>query len=172
MMPMTPSGTRTRWILQAIRPLPLGRRGADRIGQRHDVLDASWPSPRTRSLIERQPVEQRAAQLRGSRRRHVARIGREDRARRRRGSPPAAADERGVLRVGAGQRQHGSGGNGIAPEPLHQLAELRARPARRSSISLPDAFAAAAALLVEEHEVVAMDHLIAPAKAEDALDVR
>ena len=103
MMPMTPSGTRTRSIASPFGPRPAGDHAADGIGQRRHLLqplghglDALW--------VEGEAVEERgggATLLHGCK---VTGVGLEDGgglrahlARRRR--------QRGVLGLGRGERQ-------------------------------------------------------------------
>ena len=84
MMPITPSGTRTRWILQAVRPLPFGDH-ARRSGSASAAIcsQAGAPSPRRacrRAAGGRAWRAPRPARLAG---RHVPRIRGEDRRPRR-----------------------------------------------------------------------------------------
>ena len=60
MMPITPSGTRTRWMREPVRALPLRQHPADRIRQRGDLLEPGGDRLQARG-VEAQPVEARVA---------------------------------------------------------------------------------------------------------------
>ena len=115
MMPTTPSGTRTRSIVEAVRPRPPGDDAADGIGQGGDLLE-----PLGHGLdalgVERQAVEEgcRGARLlAAARSRSLAAMMAAACALISR----AAASQRGILRLRRGERQ--------------LAGRLAARPAQR-----------------------------------------
>ncbi len=159
---------------------PLGRchsasDGADRVGQRAHRLDAASPSPR-RAL--RRAAADRACASAEVRTRcaavHVARVGGEDRAGLR-AQRCGRGRERGVLlrRWAASARARAAA---LAARPSRSISALKVAASmggaqgtgRRSQRH----GRGCRRFRAQEHQVVAMDHLVAAAKAEQLLRSR
>jgi hypothetical protein len=138
---------------EPVRPRPLGDHAADRIGQRGDLLEPARHGlepcrvERSRSSIAARGPSRAAAMSSA----FAARISSAARARPAAAAraPRCAARPRRA-RAGAAATPRGRGG----PSP-------RRRPAGSCHLGL----------LARHHEIVAMDHLIAAAEAEDGLDL-
>ena len=108
---------------EAVRPLPLRHRGADRIGEPDDVFDAQCHRLDA-LLIETQAIEQRTAEFCRARRGHIPFVRCEDFPAVRPKSP-GCCQQRRVLLVCAGECQHRGGTHSGFAELLHQLADIR-----------------------------------------------
>ncbi len=168
MMPMTPERHAHALNPQAVRPLPFRRRGADRDRVssitssmlRGDRLDAP--------LIEPQPIEQRGRS--GAAARAAAMsccVGGEDARRTARAPPPPPPRARRSSALLGASASTAAAASGRLAEPLHQLAERSAFMAWRSRAALPAPQRRSPGLLAHQHQVVAVNHLVAAAKAEE-----
>ena len=119
----------------------------------------------TRALIQAQAIEARGG-LR-PRRGEILRVGRED-------GPRVAPHglrcglEGGVLLGGIRHGQHRGCLHGGAPESFHQLTEVRGvrhASARRL-------WGRQGCVLAHQHQIVTVDHLVAPAEPEKVVDLR
>ena len=134
MTPTTPSGVRTRWILQAVRALPFGDHGADRVGERGDLLQRLRDAGDA-GAVERAAIDHRGARSGRTHRAHVFRVGREDlrplsgaALSRPRGAPCSWLRSRplraGMQRRARGGRCRASGSRPSAPSPSENSLRL------------------------------------------------
>ena len=123
MMPMTPSGTRTRAMSRPLGRVHCAIGGADGIGQRGDVLDAARHGLDA-LCIERQAIEHGAGQPLGARRLHVARHSRLTTPALRARNAAAIVASAAILGGGARQRQHRGRGHGLAARAQSMTAAM------------------------------------------------
>ncbi len=136
---------------QAVRARPFSADRADRIGQRRDVFDAArHASTRAASsAADRAPRARRPAALPACHVEQRSRPGCRPCAHARR--PPPSQQRAIAGRRSRASAQHALGGDGVATDHEHRLGQRRVGSS--------------------QHQVVAVDHLVAPTIAQDGLEV-
>ena len=176
MMPMTPSGTRTRWNLR-----PLGRVHSASTVPTGSVSAATSSSALRHASMRFSSSSRRSTNATGAAGfagcGHVFCVGGEDGRRGARGSPWRRGCQRGVLGVGRRQGEATSGDPGLAADLQHQsLVSIAMRSGAfivRASWLLPVSRSAGKGIssAPAQRHVVAMDQFVAAAEAEDRRDL-
>ena len=153
---------------QPVGAAPLGRDAADGIGKRHHRIDPRGDRIDA-PLIETQPLEARPGHMSRARRGHVTLVRREDRARPR-AYGGRRRRERRIFLGARSERQRLRRRERAAAESLHQLANV-CRVHRSGRRLRRGGARDRGALLPQQYQIVAVDHFIAAAEAEDLADL-